>query len=47
MISRQGQMYILHSKDGSKILGRHRTREDAERQEAAIEIAKQREKHNK
>jgi hypothetical protein len=35
-------MYILHSKDGSKVLGRHRTRKDAVRQEQAIEIAKKR-----
>lgn len=42
MIAKRGAVYVLHSKDGSKVLGRHRTRADAERQEAAINIAKAR-----
>jgi hypothetical protein len=33
-------MYILYSADGKTILGHHRTRADALRQEQAIEIAK-------
>lgn len=41
MIKKQGKTYILYSKDGKKVLGRHASRRDARRQEAAIEIAKQ------
>jgi hypothetical protein len=35
-------MHVLYSKDGSQVLGRHRTRKEAEAQEAAINIAKAR-----
>lgn len=42
MITKRGSMYVLHSSDGSKVLGRHRSRKDAERQEAAINISKAR-----
>ncbi len=40
MIRKVGNMYYLYSKDGKKILGRHKTHAAAKRQEAAIKIAK-------
>lgn len=41
MIKKEGKQYVLYSADGSKVLGRHRNRADAKRQEVAILIAKQ------
>lgn len=40
MIKREGSQYVLYSSDGSKVLGRHRSKADAKRQEVAIQIAK-------
>jgi hypothetical protein len=42
VITKRGAVYTLHTSDGSKVLGRHRTRADAERQERAIAISKAR-----
>ncbi len=40
MIKKEGKKWILYTKDGSRILGKHSSRGDAKRQEAAIEISK-------
>jgi hypothetical protein len=40
MIKREGSKWVLYSKDGSKKLGTHPTKEAAMAQEMAIEIAK-------
>jgi hypothetical protein len=44
MIRKAGSMFVLHTKNGGRVLGRHRTRADAVRQEQAIEIAKKKRK---
>ena len=40
MIRKKGNVWILYSKDGKKVLGRHKSRASAERQERAIQVAK-------
>jgi hypothetical protein len=40
MIRKEGREYVLYTHNGSKILGRHKTKEEAVRQEQAIMIAK-------
>jgi hypothetical protein len=40
MIRKEGDKYILYTRDGKKKLGTHDTREDAEKQEKAIETQK-------
>lgn len=40
MIVKEGKQWVLRSKDGSKVLGRHPSKEAAEKQEWAIEAAK-------
>ena len=40
VIKKEGNKWVLYSKDGSKVLGRHDTKEDAKKQEAAIKINK-------
>ncbi len=40
MIEREGKKYVLRSRTTGKVLGRHDTRADAERQERAIQIRK-------
>jgi len=47
MIKKTGNHYILYTKDGKKVLGRHASKQEARRQEAAIEIAKQEKKKKK
>lgn len=42
MIKKEGKQFVLYSKDGSKVLGKHSSRGDAKRQEAAINISKAR-----
>lgn len=42
MIRHVGNEWRLYSKSGGKLLGRHRTRKEAEEQERAIEDAKRR-----
>ncbi len=42
MIKKHGTIWILYTSDGSRILGRHKTRADAVRQERAINISKAR-----
>lgn len=42
MIKKEGKQYVLYTSDGKKVLGRHATRADAKRQEAAINISKAR-----
>ena len=42
MIRHENGQWILYTSDGSKVLGRHATKAGAERQEAAINIAKAR-----
>jgi hypothetical protein len=43
MIKKQGNQFVLYTKDGSKVLGKHGTRDDAVAQEMAINISKARE----
>lgn len=43
MIVKEGDKFVLKSQDGTKVLGRHPTREAAEAQETAINIRKARE----
>ena len=40
MIRKVGNKYVLFTKDGSRKLGTHPTREAALKQEAAVEISK-------
>lgn len=40
MIRKRGNKYILYTKDGSRKLGEHATRKEAEAQERAIEANK-------
>ena len=42
MIKKEGNHFVLRTRDGSRVLGRHPTRAAALRQEQAIEIAKHR-----
>lgn len=42
MITKKGPGYVLKSKDGSKTLGKHATKAEAQAQEAAINISKAR-----
>ena len=42
MIKKEGNKFVLYTKDGSKVLGKHATRGDAKRQEIAINISKAR-----
>ena len=42
MIRKVGNMYYLYTKDGKKILGRHKTHAAAKKQEIAIKYAKKR-----
>lgn len=42
MIKKSAGNYVLYTKDGSKRLGTHPTKEAAEAQEAAIQISKAR-----
>jgi hypothetical protein len=38
--SAEGKPWCLYTKDGSKLLGRHPTKESAEKQERAIQVSK-------
>jgi len=40
MIKQEGDQYVLYSKDGSKVLGRHASHQDALNQEELIANAK-------
>lgn len=42
MIKKVGKKWYLYTKDGKRILGRHTTRIQAEKQESAIHISKAR-----
>lgn len=42
MIKKEGRQWVLYTSDGSRVLGRHKTRADAVRQERAINISKAR-----
>ena len=42
MIKQSGRKWILYTQDGKKILGVHKSKADAERQETAINISKAR-----
>lgn len=42
MIRRQGSKWVVLTKDGKKVLGRHETEEKAQAQLAAIEASKKR-----
>ena len=44
MIRKVGNQYILYTKDGSRVLGKHATRAEALAQESAIEISKHKKK---
>lgn len=44
MIVKQGNKFVLKSKGSGKVLGRHDTRAEAQRQEAAIQAGKAKEK---
>lgn len=43
MIRKEGDKYVLYTKDGSRKLGEHGTRAGAEAQERAVEANKNRE----
>lgn len=43
MIRKKGTKYALYTADGSRILGMHASRAEAEKQERAINISKARE----
>lgn len=43
LIKKEGKKWVLYNKEGTKVLGKHSTRGDAKRQEAAINISKARE----
>lgn len=40
MIRKVGKKWVLYTKDGRRVLGRHSTREAAVRQERAVQAAK-------
>lgn len=40
MVKKVGRKWVLYTKDGSKVLGKHDSRQDAIRQEVAIDISK-------
>jgi hypothetical protein len=40
VIRHRGSKWVLYSKGGGKVLGRHATKQDAERQERAIQARK-------
>lgn len=40
IIKSEGDEFVLYTRDGTRVLGRHKTREDALRQERAIQISK-------
>ena len=42
MIRKEGSQWALYTKDGSRLLGKHKTREGAVSQEQAIEASKER-----
>lgn len=42
MIKKTGKKWVLYTHDGKRILGRHATKESAQKQEAAINISKAR-----
>ena len=44
MIRKEGRKYILLTKDGSKVLGKHNTLKGALRQEKAIKISQKKRK---
>lgn len=44
MIRQQGSQYVLYSKDGNKVLGRHNSRAAAEKQERAIKASERKKK---
>ena len=44
MIRKQGSQYVLYTKDGSRVLGRHNSRDAAEKQEKAIKASERKKK---
>jgi hypothetical protein len=42
MIRKEGRVWVLYTSDGKRVLGRHKTRADAVRQERAINLSKAR-----
>lgn len=44
MIRKEGSKHVLRTKEGSRVLGRHDTRKEAERQERAVQASKARRK---
>jgi hypothetical protein len=40
MIKREGSMYVLYSKDGKKVLGKFKTKEEAVKREKQINYFK-------
>ena len=42
MIKKEGKKYVLRSRKTGKVLGRHDTRAEAERQERAVQASKHR-----
>jgi hypothetical protein len=42
MIRRKGNKYVLYTADGSRVLGTHPSRAEAEKQERAINVSKAR-----
>jgi len=44
MIEKRGSQWVLLSKSGGKVLGKHKTKKSAEKQERAIQAAKKQKK---
>lgn len=42
MIKKVGKKWVLYTSDGKRVLGTHKTKKEAESQEAAINISKAR-----
>jgi len=47
MIKKSGNKYLLYTKDGSRVLGRHTSHKEAEAQEQAIQASKARQRRKK
>lgn len=40
MVKREGKFWVLRSRRGGRVLGRHRSKRQAERQETAIRLSR-------
>jgi hypothetical protein len=44
MIVKEGQKWVLYTRDGKRVLGKHASKASAQKQELAIRLAKARKK---